>query len=196
MSGQFIDEGEVTRTEQDSEGEVVGRLKLPGQDEPTEDEIRVRFPAGIQARLIDGREADALILRDGRLIEALTMVDREATSQLPELQKGQTRIHSLDENPQLISILTSAILLGRNAQKGVVRDGDTIDSGTIVLVFSNVLAGPSFTLTITYTDGIGTVPPLIIGPITFAGTGLGAPGTFTIRLKGKAIQFSNLVKAQ
>jgi len=194
MSQQVIDEGEITNTRHDDSGELLCDVIVPGMSTPLRG-VRLRLPMGLQARLFDTqREADALVLRDGPLAEVVTAVDRQATSELPKLESGQTRLHSLDPDPQLISILSTLIALGRNAKKGVVREDDKIDLGKIVFTFS-VPAGtpPVFEMTIVYTDGLGSAP-VTIGPVVIAGTGAPQP-SYTLSLRGKAIDWSALVKS-
>lgn len=197
----FIDEGECTEFTLDGNNEVMCQVTL-ADGRKVDGVLRLRQPAGFQARPKNDRAGhDSLILRDGRLQEVLTLVDRDVTASLPTLQEAQTRIHSLEQDgtAQLISILFNEILLGKNAQKGVVRLDDHIDAGTITFVATpNPLlpAPPVFTLTITYTNVDGGVSQL--GPLPFVGPSIngGAGGTVQFKLRGKTIEASKLVKAE
>ncbi len=197
----YLEQGEVTKTSLDENGEVVCSIILPG-DEVIHN-VRLRLPPGFQAMPVDDKDGhDASIWRDGRLKEVMAAVDRDVTASLPKLKKAQTRIHSLEQGgaAQLISILMNEILLGKNAQQGVVRLGDHVDAGKITLIATPnppLPAPPTFTITITYTDVDGTVSAPF-GPLPFVGVSInaGAGGTVVFNLRGKTIEASQLVKAE
>jgi hypothetical protein len=191
----FIDEGEGTKFGLDDMGEVECKITL-ADGRIVEGMLRLRQPAGFQARPVDDRIGhDALILRDGRLQEVLALVDRDATSKLPELKSGQTRIHSLDEQPQLISILMNEILVGKNAQRGGARKDDEVGGGTITLASVQNPGGPppTFNFTVTYVDAKGATTTW--GPAVIAGTAP-VPPTATFKLLELIKTASDLVKVQ
>lgn len=169
MSEGFIDEGEVTKTSIDDMGEVVCKLVLPGGK--TIENVRLRLPPGFQGRPVDDSDGhDAAIWRDGRLVEILALVDREVTQNLPELKKGQTRIHSLEKAAaQLISLLTDEIKVGRDATRGGARKDDEVGGGIITVTSAQVTPPPTptFTLAFSYTNAKGSTATW--GPVTLVG---------------------------
>lgn len=187
-----LDEGEVLSTSVDDMGEVVARIECGDGHEP-EQLVRIRQPAGLQAKLLPG-EHDAVILRDGKLIEVLTVVDRDATDKLPEITDGQTRIHSVDADPQLISIVSSQIKVGRNASRGGARENDEVGGGTITLTAVTAVGPPPIvTINIVYTNAKGAIATF--GPLVVLGTYTGNP-TVVFQLLELIKTFSALVKVE
>ncbi len=187
----MIDEGEVKSTKVDDAGEVTARVVCGDGHEPDQD-VRIRQPAGLQAK--PSGECDALILRDGRLIEVLTVVDREATAALPQIEDGQTRIHSLDALPQLISILSSLIKVGKDATRGAAREDDEVGGGRITFTAVSAVGPPPIvTINIVYTNAKGA--STTFGPLVVLGT-YGGPPLVTFNFLELIKTFSTLVKVQ
>ncbi len=193
MSGTFIDEGEVKSTALDDSGEVVCKILLPGGQ--LIEGVRLRLPAGFQAMPVDDDDGhDALALRDGDLVEVLTAVDREVTKALPKLQKGQTRIHSLEKlKAQLISILANEILVGKDATRGGARLNDEVGGGVITISGASSGPPPTVALSIIYTNAKGATTTW--GPVTFLGVITGTP-VVTFSLLELIKTASSLVKVE
>jgi hypothetical protein len=236
-----IDIGRVKNTSLDKWGNVTGVLS-----EVPEEELRAETyhaPLGVQSRPRDGK-ADAIYGIKGDTAEIITMGDVHAVQKLRdkiaeqvrvklglltappgagEVEKGETRLHSVGDSPQAVSVKDEVILIGQagrqsitidtstttpptppkilvgtSAEKGAVRLDDEVDCGTLqITLASAVIAGvPTIGIDIAYLDGLGNTGPFI---------GLSMPGLLVpptavgpheYKIKGKCVTCSSLVKVE
>lgn len=188
----MLDSGEVTSISVDGNGEMVATISFP--DRPRSN-VRIRQQAGFQSRPTNDSEGhDAIALRDGRLCEILSVVDRDATAKLTELPSGAARMHSLGSSPQTLTIEDNKIAIGKNAQRGAAREDDEV-RGDKVIISAVAVVGPPpvVTIQITYVDA--KLNSTTIGPFELLGTYAGPP-TLTISPLALIKTFSALVKIE
>ena len=151
----------------DDVGEVRGSGEY-GDGYPC-DKKRLLQPPGFQTFPRDSSEAngkDGLAWREGDTTEIIALSDRDTMAKLPKIQRGQSRVYSLDENPQIISVKSDEIKIGKNATRGIARKDDEV-GGVNVTVIGTQITGSTFTITITMVDTKQTMT--VLGPITVVG---------------------------
>lgn len=149
----------------------VGEVRCSGvySDGSTIEKRRLLQPPGFQTFPMDATEnapMAGLAWREGNTAEILALADRDAISKLPKIVRGQSRMHSLDKQPQLISVKSDEIKIGKNATRGIARKDDEV-GGVNVTVIGTQITGSTFTITITMVDTKQTMT--VLGPITVVG---------------------------
>ncbi len=188
----MLDSGEVTSIGVDGNGELVATIQFADR---TRNNVRIRQPAGFQARPINDSEGhDAIALRDGRLCEILCVTDRDATGKLVELPAGSSRQHSLGSDPQTLTIQDDEIAIGKNASRGAAREDDEVRGDRVILAIV-AAAGPPPTVTINITYVPAKGASVVIPPLVLLGTYVGPP-EITISPLALIKTFSSLVKIE
>lgn len=194
MPFDSIETGRVKSTATGSSGDLQATLT----DVPEGDLERctVHLPACLDFRPRAGK-ADAVYAANGDVCEVLNLdcvasrkAFRQSAGDTPE---GGFRLYSLGQTPEGLVGTDDELKLGASATRGIARQDDETDDGTINLTISPAAGPLPATLTINYTDGLGNVrvPPIVLGipGMTVIGGTLGAPGN-PIRIRGKIVTYS------
>jgi len=149
----------------------VGEIRGSGEycDGGEIEKRRILQPAGFQTFPLDSsrqNSRDGLAFRSGNTTEIVALSDRDVVSKLPKIVRGQSRMYSLDKDPQVVAVKSDEIILGKNATRGIARKDDEV-GGVRVIVIGNQVTGSTFQITITMVDAKGTTTAL--GPIVVVG---------------------------
>jgi len=157
---------------------------------------RLLQPPGFQTFPMDASESaplDGLSWREGNTTEIVALSDRDAVSKLPKIQRGQSRMYSLDKSPQLVAVKSDEILVGKNATRGIARLDDEVGGVTVTIAGTQTNA-TTFSIQFTVVDAKGTTT--LIGPFVIVGVMASSPLLETIKNISKITTASTLGKAE
>jgi hypothetical protein len=158
---------------------------------------------GLAIRPVVARTLRALGYEDGDDVAVLKVWDRASTP--TDLAAGETRVYAAGAVGVVLRMLTNqivaeaaTILLGAGATKGVNRQGDSIEPGTLTVTMgvpaanTPVLGTNTVPVIFTYTPPDGAPS---VGTLTFVGVGLTIAGSVNFTLGGRTGAGSSKVRA-
>lgn len=157
---------------------------------------RLLQPPGFQTFPMDASESaplDGLAWREGNTTEIVALSDREAISKLPKILRGQSRMYSPENNPQLVAVRSDRILIGKNATRGGARLDDEV-GGVELTIAGTQTNATTFSIQFTVVDSKGTTT--VIGPFVIVGVMASSPLLKTIKNIYKIQTASDLVKVE
>lgn len=200
MPYDSIETGRVKSTATGSSGDLQATLT----DVPEGDLERctVHLPACLDFRPLDGK-GDAVYAANGDVCEVLN-VDCVSARKAFRQSAGDTpaggfRLYSLGQTPEGLVGTDSELKLGASATRGIARQDDETDEGTISIVVTPAVPPLPGTLTFSYTDALGNTmtPPLTLTiPGLAVTSGSIAPIPNRIRIRGKIVTSSTYGKCK
>jgi hypothetical protein len=158
---------------------------------------------GVAVRPIVARTLRALCVEDGDEVVALKLWHKESSRTPTDLEAGETRVYAADAVGVFLRLLTNqailqaaTILLGTGATKGVNREGDPIEPGTLTITVTSAAPPPGGpgggTIVFSYAPPVGAPQS---GTITLAGAVVLTPAVITLSLGGRTGTGSTKVRA-